>query len=42
MSQQFHQCRETNAQADHFCGIGVPEAVWGSAIGAARSFCRLM
>ena len=39
MSQQLHQCRKADSEAEHFCSKGVPELVAGDmgASGALRS-----
>ena len=38
MSQQLHQGWKADAEADHFCGVGVPELVAGNRMRAACSF----
>jgi hypothetical protein len=37
MSQQLHECRKADTEADHFRGKGVPELMAGDRMGAVRS-----
>src|SRR5256885_16345460 len=42
MSEQSHECRKADAEADHFRGEGVPELVAGNRMRAACSFGSTM
>ena len=42
VSQQIHEGRKADVEADHFRGIGVAEAVGSNVIGATRLLCGLL